>query len=701
MGEKARSPDTDQERKAGKQHYSYYSSDFGTTPQSSGRSSLVDSSSPTSIREKNPKRQTSDSQVCHQAPRKPSPKGLPNRKGVRVGFRSQSLNREPLRKDTDFVSKRVLSARLLKINELQNEVSELQVKLAELLKENKSLKRLQYRQEKALNKYEDAENEISQLIIRHNNEITALKERLRKSQEKERATEKRVKDTESELFRTKFSLQKLKKISEARHLPERDDLAKKLVSAELKLDDTERRIKELSKNLELSTNSFQRQLLAERKRAYEAHDENKLLQKELQQLYHKLKEKERELDIKNIYSNRLPKCSPKKEKELTSRKNAACQSDFTDLCTKGVQTIEDLEVEGFPITPQTIMYYENKWEEPEHLTLDLEPQERDKHGEAGMLNLIVEREEKFVKDQGLHIVKQEVEKLEDEWEREELDKKQKEKTSLLEKEEKPELETGRYQMEMYQIQNIDKLQEEEEERLKREMLLAKLNEISREVQDSRNLKCPPLPLLPDLESKLYSPERSPKTYMFLESSERLFNGHHLQDTHFLTPKGEGQNPGNTRSPASPNEFVFGSYVPSFAKTSEKSNLFSHKSGVLDFQRNSMEKLSKDSVDLITRKEKKANLMEQLFGASGGSSTISSKSSDPNSLAASKGDFDPLNFLPGDKSSRGRDHDEDEDFFLSEGRSFNPNRHRLKHANNKPAVKAVDSVEDEIEEVALR
>lgn len=177
------------------------------------------------------------------APRKPSPKGPPKRKGVRVGFRSQSLNREPLRKDTDLVTKRVLSARLLKITELQNEVTELQVKLAELLKENKALKRLQYRQEKALNKFEDTENEISQLIARHNNEMTALKERLRKSQEKERATEKRVKDTEGELSRTKFSLQKLKKISEARHLPERDDLAKKLVSAELKLDDTERRIK--------------------------------------------------------------------------------------------------------------------------------------------------------------------------------------------------------------------------------------------------------------------------------------------------------------------------------------------------------------------------------------------------------------------------------------------------------------------------
>ncbi|VFV41741.1 Hypothetical predicted protein [Lynx pardinus] len=623
MGERERSPDNDQESKTDKHYYSYSSSDLETTQQSSGRSSLVKSSSPKSKKGKNPKRQISDSQVHHQAARKPSPKDPPNRKGVRVGFRSQSLNREPLRKDTDLVTKRVLSARLLKINELQNEVTELQVKLAELLKENKALKRLQYRQEKALNKFEDTENEISQLIAHHNNEITALKERLRKSQEKERATEKRVKDTEGELYRTKFSLQKLKKISEARHLPERDDLAKKLVSAELKIDDTERRIKELSKNLELSTNSFQRQLLAERKRAYEAQDENKVLQKELQQLYHKLK--------------------------------------------------------------------------------DLELQERGEHEEAGMLNPIVKREEKFVKDQGFRVVKQEVEKPEDEWEREELAKKEKDKVSLLEREEKPALETGRYQMEMYQIQNLGKLEEEEEERLKREMLLAKLNEINRELQDSRNLKCPPLPLPPDLESKLHFPERSPKTSMFCESSERVFNGHHLQDISHFATKGEGQNPGSIRSPASPNELAFGSYVPSFAKNTfaKTSNPFSQKSGLLDLQRNSIEKLGKDSVDLITRKEKKAHLMEQLFGASGSSSTVSSKSSDPNSLAAGKGDFDSLSFPPGDKSSRDRERDENDDFFLSEGRSFNLNRHRLKHANSKPAVKVVESVEDEIEEVVLR
>lgn len=40
-------------------------------------------------------------------------------------------------------------------------------------------------------------------------------------------------------------------------------------------------------------------------------------------------------------------------------------------------------------------------------------QERGEHEEAGMLNPIVKREEKFVKDQGFRVVKQEVEKPED------------------------------------------------------------------------------------------------------------------------------------------------------------------------------------------------------------------------------------------------------------------------------------------------
>uniref|UniRef100_A0A7N4PMZ1 Lebercilin domain-containing protein n=1 Tax=Sarcophilus harrisii TaxID=9305 RepID=A0A7N4PMZ1_SARHA len=233
MGERARSPDFNQDGYSEQEQYSdtYCSDDFENSFASTLSTTTQKTYRTPSIRKK--------------APRRTISKFPPNRRGFRMGCRR--IGREPSQKEIDVLTKRVLSARLLKINELQNEVTELQVKLDELLKENKALKRLQHRQEKALNKFEDTENEISQLILRHNNEIKALKERLKKSQEKERATDKKVKDTESELYKTKTSLKQLKRLSEAKHLPEREDLAKKLVLAENKLDDTEKKIKVIFK----------------------------------------------------------------------------------------------------------------------------------------------------------------------------------------------------------------------------------------------------------------------------------------------------------------------------------------------------------------------------------------------------------------------------------------------------------------------
>lgn len=68
MGERDQSSDTDQERKGGKHPYSsHYSSDFGSSPQSSGPSSPVNTPPCASNREKNPKRHLSDHHVRHQS----------------------------------------------------------------------------------------------------------------------------------------------------------------------------------------------------------------------------------------------------------------------------------------------------------------------------------------------------------------------------------------------------------------------------------------------------------------------------------------------------------------------------------------------------------------------------------------------------------------------------------------------------------
>lgn len=66
MGERARSPDSDQERKAGKHSYSRYSSDFGSSPQSSGHSSPVSPPPCPATKGKSPKRQFSDNPGYHQ-----------------------------------------------------------------------------------------------------------------------------------------------------------------------------------------------------------------------------------------------------------------------------------------------------------------------------------------------------------------------------------------------------------------------------------------------------------------------------------------------------------------------------------------------------------------------------------------------------------------------------------------------------------
>ncbi|KFQ24995.1 Lebercilin, partial [Mesitornis unicolor] len=339
MGERVRSPDSEHSRGSDedKNSDSCYS-DEENTSHSSGQSRTL--SFPSISQEKRGhKTKTSNSLVHYQATKKLGSKYVPSKRGTQCGFHSQSLTRDSPAKDIDLVTKRVLSARLLKINDLRNELTELHIKLDELQKENRALKRLQHRQEKALNKFEDTENEISQLLARHNNEVRILRERLRKSQEKERATEQRLKDSQDELYRTKTALQKLKKLSADKHLAERDDLAKKLAYAESRLEDNEKIIKDLEKNLELSGSSFQRELHAKKKKILEAQEEKRVLQEELHQLNQKLKEKERDLEVKNIYANRMLKLSPRKDVDIIQRKRANNQSTKKGAqLTKGVQT---------------------------------------------------------------------------------------------------------------------------------------------------------------------------------------------------------------------------------------------------------------------------------------------------------------------------------------------------------------------------
>uniref|UniRef100_A0A8C8SIC0 Lebercilin LCA5 n=1 Tax=Pelusios castaneus TaxID=367368 RepID=A0A8C8SIC0_9SAUR len=685
MGERIRSPDSDHDRTSDvdENSNSYYS-DEDNTYHASDRS-LILSSQSTSHGKKDHKTQTSSSIVHYQVTKKPVSKYAPAKRGTRWGFRSQSLNRDSPAKDIDLVTKRVLSARLLKINELRNELTELHIKLDELQKENRALKRLQYRQEKALNKFEDTENEISQLLARHNNEIRILRERLRKSQERERTSERRLKDSEDELYRTKNSLQKLKKLSEDKHLAERDELAKKLTLAENRMNESEKRIKDLEKNLELNNSSFQRQLQSEKKKKYEAQEENKILQEELQQLNQKLKEKERELDAKNIYANRMLKSSPKKDTDVTQRKKAASQNTKKGMpITKGVQTREYFSPIEFPPPPEFVsLDVTNQKEEETLFRIEQETQKKEWKEQAEHLRQEQnrEREEKLKREEELQALEEKAQKLCDEWEKEEFDRRKKENNFLWDKE-------ARIKTEIYKLENetlnTEKL---EDDRRKKELLLAKMYEIDRETQNTITKKLASQAHLTETTAISESLEKNEKTYQVLETKEKVFNGFPGYDSHDITKKTEERKQQNVKTTDSSSDLTFGSYAPSFGKGSGRPSWLNQKSILL-------EENTKENADFNTKKEKKSNLMEQLFGTSA-NTILPSKISDSSPLEA---DSDSSSVLPLDKSNKVKVKD---DLFFSEGRNINPNRHRLQHTTSKPAIRAVDSFEDEIEEVILR
>lgn len=142
----------------------------------------------------------------------------------------------------DSVTRHILSARLNKTKELKNEVYDLQRELENARLENRLLRQLQFRHMKALVKFENEQNNLPQLLARHEGEVQMLKEMLRKSKEQDRCVAKQLKEAELELWKIRSSQQKLKTICDKRNLEERDELTFKLTDLTKKLEIDQQKI---------------------------------------------------------------------------------------------------------------------------------------------------------------------------------------------------------------------------------------------------------------------------------------------------------------------------------------------------------------------------------------------------------------------------------------------------------------------------
>ncbi|PKU32624.1 lebercilin-like protein [Limosa lapponica baueri] len=203
------------------------------------------------------------------------------------------------------VAQRISSARLHKIKELKNEIFYLQHQLEASSLENHILKQLQCRHSKAIGRYKSSESNLPGLLASHYNEVRALRKLLRMSQEGERNTSRKLRKVEAELLKAKDALQTLLMLSEDKALAEREDLGHKLSVLTGKLEVNDKRIQSLEKQLKLNNSTFRRQLASENKKAVEAGIITKNLQMEINSLHQKIKEKDRQLHVKNIYANRM------------------------------------------------------------------------------------------------------------------------------------------------------------------------------------------------------------------------------------------------------------------------------------------------------------------------------------------------------------------------------------------------------------
>ncbi|XP_067301972.1 lebercilin [Pseudorasbora parva] len=624
------------------------------------------------------------------------------------GIRSQSLSKDAPSKDVDPVTKRMLSARLLKINELKNALSELRLHADELQRENRLLRQLQLRQEKALHRYDDTESEISQLLSRHNNETHVLRERLRRSQENQRTAERSLRETDVQLQRCRSQLQKLQQLADDQNLGEREELSRKLTYAQGKLQESERRVKELEKNMELSSGSFQRQLANERRRSHEAQQEVKTLQEEVERLCTKLKEKEKELDSRNIYANRMLKASSRKEVE-----NGSKRKGFNTTSSKAVQTEDRSASFDFPSPPPA-------------LTNGLPPDDQAddylslKHDQQGREQSLREAKEwkiqQFWKERENERVTESVmeQTKEKEREKEMLHDRERE-TELLKIKEKQSLgqqpssnekilkgnrgldrekedwrnglsisqkeEESRKQRELEELQhkarNLDiKANQEcaEEERQRKEQLLLKMQEIDMQTQgqdsdffsdDTGSVRSPP---------RLSEKRNHNGIFKFTEAEENTF--------------GSGRRGGGHRAqaPSEDLDLAFGSYAPSFGKSAPRTGLGTRNT-------NHSPREPDEGLDLSGLvKEKKSNLMQQLFGA-----TPALASSDPSSKMEILNSPLTTQFPSGPVSGRRRDSDSPNGLNIS---SLPNNRSTLQVSESRPTVRAITSFDDDIEEVTL-
>ncbi|XP_011637778.1 lebercilin-like protein isoform X2 [Pogonomyrmex barbatus] len=231
----------------------------------------------------------------------------------RDSIKQQSLSDEPKSSNKSILGQRVMSAKMLRFKQLQNQLADAHYHLNELANENRLLKALQKKQDSALRRYEGANAELPRLINSHHEELRVLQTKYKKLKELHKDTCNLLKEKENELYSVNSQNKHLLQLSKDRNLEEREKLQLQLSDMNYKMQQQQETIQLLHRKLALETKSLKHQLHIETSK-------HKETQKNLQETTEKLKSLECLLDNreKRLYCNGQLLIYQSKEKNLGS-----------------------------------------------------------------------------------------------------------------------------------------------------------------------------------------------------------------------------------------------------------------------------------------------------------------------------------------------------------------------------------------------
>ncbi|CAG5082818.1 Oidioi.mRNA.OKI2018_I69.PAR.g10214.t3.cds [Oikopleura dioica] len=204
----------------------------------------------------------------------------------------------------DPVTARILSAQKKKRNQTQNEAGQIRIRNQQLEYELKSLRIQCIRQEKALAGFENTQSALPQVLQQYEDDKRVLKDRLRKAKESERRLERDKKRLEDDKHRQDRKIKDLKQKVKAGHLDERFELQQKLTEAEQAAEQALIELEEAKKNARLQLQALERELKKETRRRVKAESSAQASTDEVDRLRSTIKEKERQLGVLNIYSQK-------------------------------------------------------------------------------------------------------------------------------------------------------------------------------------------------------------------------------------------------------------------------------------------------------------------------------------------------------------------------------------------------------------